>query len=244
MTYDVHWHALGLFKHKMSRRHRTHYMQVMEDVKKEYPQVIVVDYTLPTAVNDNALFYCTHGVPFVMGTTGGDRQALVQSTKNAGIFAVIAPQMGKQVVAFQAMMENMAREFPGAFEGYTLEVIESHQRAKVDTSGTAKAVVESLTGLGIKDFSVDMIQKVRDPAAQVDEMHVPKEHLGGHAFHTYRLKSPDGSVNFEFQHNVCGRTIYADGTVDAARFLHEKVQAGGKPQVFNMIDVLRGGSMQ
>jgi 4-hydroxy-tetrahydrodipicolinate reductase len=219
-------------------------VQVMEDVKKEYPEVIIVDYTLPTAVNDNAQFYCAHRVPFVMGTTGGDRQALIQGTKDAGIFAVIAPQMGKQVVAFQAMMEHMATEFPGAFANYTLEVIESHQRAKADTSGTAKAVVESLRCLGINDFSVDMIQKVRDPALQIDKMHVPEEHLGGHAFHTYRLKSPDGSVGFEFQHNVCGRTIYADGTVDAAKFLHEKVQAGGEPQVFNMIDVLRAGSMQ
>jgi hypothetical protein len=31
------------------------------------------------------------------------------------------------------------------------------------------------------------------------------------------------SVSFEFQHNVCGRSIYAEGTIDAAIFLHRKV---------------------
>jgi 4-hydroxy-tetrahydrodipicolinate reductase len=31
-------------------------------------------------------------------------------------------------------------------------------------------------------------------------------------------------VSFEFQHNVCGRSIYAEGTVDAAMFLHKKVR--------------------
>lgn len=31
------------------------------------------------------------------------------------------------------------------------------------------------------------------------------------------------SVSFEFQHNVCGRSIYAEGSVDAAMFLHRKV---------------------
>ena len=56
-----------------------------------------------------------------------------------------------QVVAFQAMMEMMATEFPGAFSGYSLAVTESHQRAKADTSGTAKAVVSSLQRLGL-DF--------------------------------------------------------------------------------------------
>lgn len=31
------------------------------------------------------------------------------------------------------------------------------------------------------------------------------------------------SVVFEFQHNVCGRSIYAEGTVDATLFLAKKV---------------------
>jgi hypothetical protein len=30
-------------------------------------------------------------------------------------------------------------------------------------------------------------------------------------------------VAFEFQHNVCGRSIYAQGTVDAVLFLSKKV---------------------
>jgi 4-hydroxy-tetrahydrodipicolinate reductase len=31
-------------------------------------------------------------------------------------------------------------------------------------------------------------------------------------------------VVFEFQHNVCGRSIYAQGTVDAVLFLAKKVR--------------------
>jgi hypothetical protein len=46
--------------------------------------------------------------------------------------------MGKQVVAFQAVMEMMGQTFPGAFSGYSLRVVESHQSTKKDTSGTAK----------------------------------------------------------------------------------------------------------
>lgn len=57
---------------------------------------------------------------------------------------------GMQVVAFQAMMEMMAQQFPGAFSGYNLAVTESHQRTKADTSGTAKAVVGSLQRLGLE----------------------------------------------------------------------------------------------
>ena len=216
----------------------------MKEVKDAHPDMGVIDYTLPAAVNSNCDFYCEHGVPFVMGTTGGDRDLLWSTAESAGVYAVIAPQMGKQVVAFQAMMDHMAKTFPGAFTGYTLEVVESHQRTKADTSGTAKAVVESLKALGPSEFTLDDIQKVRNQADQVELMHVPKEHLDGHAFHTYRLKSPDGSVAFEFQHNVCGRTIYAEGTVDAALFLAGRVTEGSEKKVYNMIDVLEAGSMR
>jgi 4-hydroxy-tetrahydrodipicolinate reductase len=51
--------------------------------------------------------------------------------EKAGLYAVIAPQMGKQVVAFQAAMKIMGDSFPGAFTGYTLKVTESHQSSKV-----------------------------------------------------------------------------------------------------------------
>lgn len=59
-----------------------------------------------------------------------------------------------------------------------------------------------------------------------------------------RLVSPDESVVFEFKHNVCGREIYAEGTVDAALFLAAKVAEGGPPRIYSMVDVLRAGAMR
>ena len=61
-------------------------------------------------------------------------------------------------------MEMMAENFPGAFAGYTLEVKESHQRNKVDTSGTAKAVVASFQQLGL-DFQEVSFLAVLDCAS-------------------------------------------------------------------------------
>ena len=91
--------------------------------------------------------------------------------------------------------------------------------AQADTSGTAKALVASFQKLGPK-FEVDEIVKVRDAEQQL-KMGVPgtswlrdqfwrpclmrrlaEAHLAGHAYHTYRLTSPDGLVNFEFQARV------------------------------------------
>lgn len=216
---------------------------VLASVFREHPNMIVVDYTVPDAVNSNAELYCNVGVPFVMGTTGGDRDRLYKTVKDSNLYAVISPQMGKQVVAFLAAMEIMAEQFPGAFSGYSLKVMESHQSSKLDTSGTAKAVISCFKKLGVS-FDMDQIQMIRDPEQQMEMVGVPEEYLSGHAFHLYHLSSPDETVSFEFQHNVCGRSIYAEGTVDAVLFLAKKIQQKADQRIYNMIDVLREGSMR
>ena len=215
-----------------------------DKIKADYPDLVVIDYTLPSAVNENALFYCENGIPFVMGTTGGDREKLIEDVAASGVYAVIAPNMGKQIVAFQTMMESMAEQFPGCFQGYSLRVVESHQRTKADTSGTAKAVVQSFQKMGLSDFKESDIEKVREKEAQMFDMGVPEECIDGHAFHTYTLTSDDGSVTLEFKHNVCGRKVYAEGTVDAAIFLHQQRQKGTATKLYNMIDVLKAGAMR
>jgi 4-hydroxy-tetrahydrodipicolinate reductase len=200
---------------------------------------ITVDFTLPLAVNGNADFYCRHGLPFVMGTTGGDRAMLEQTVRNSSIFAVIAPNMAKQIVGFQAMMAYAAENFPGLFDGYSLEIRESHQSTKVDTSGTAKAMVTYFNKLGV-DFAENDIIKIRDTEIQKNEWHIPEEYINGHAWHTYTLDAPDKTAQFSFSHNINGRDIYSWGTFDAILFLQKKIESQANGKVFTMIDVLKG----
>ncbi|TYI65269.1 hypothetical protein E1A91_D09G145800v1 [Gossypium mustelinum] len=173
-------------------------------VFQEYPNLIVVDYTVPATVNDNAELYGKVGVPFVMGTTVGDRDRLYRTVEESKVYAV---------VAFLAAMEIMAEQFPGAFSGYNLQclhtigslfvtsflglvftvsclgVMESHQAGKLDTSGTAKAIISCFQKLGW--VGGGGIQMIRDPKQQIEMMGVVEEHLSGHACHLYHLTSPD-----------------------------------------------------
>ena len=211
----------------------------IQEVLKSHEGFVSVDYTHPSAVNSNAGFYCDCGLPFVMGTTGGDRKKLQEAVTSSSIAAVIAPNMAKQIVGFQAMMAYAADTFPDLFKGYSLEIRESHQKGKADTSGTAKAMVGYFHGLGIP-FSADQIVKIRDPEVQKTQWGIPEQYLAGHGWHTYTLVSEDQTVRFEFTHNVNGRMVYARGTLDALIFLSAKVKAGVKGKMFTMTDVLRG----
>ena len=212
----------------------------IEQIKQSLGEFLSVDYTHPSAVNPNAEFYCRHGLPFVMGTTGGDRKKLEATVAASSITAVIAPNMAKQIVGFQAMMEYAADNFPDLFKGYSLEIKESHQQGKADTSGTAKAMVGYFNRMGVS-FSAEEIVRIRDPEVQNTRWAIPEKFLTGHGWHTYSLVSEDQTVKFEFTHNVNGREIYVRGTVDAILFLSEKVRAKTQGQMFTMIDVLKSG---
>jgi 4-hydroxy-tetrahydrodipicolinate reductase len=91
------------------------------------------------------------------------------------------------------------------------------------------------------DFSAEEIEKERDPDRQRSQWGVPPEHLGGHAWHTYDLTAPDGSVAFSFTHNINGREVYVRGTLDAVAFLAERIAENAGGRVYSMIDVLRAG---
>ncbi len=212
---------------------------MIEALKEREGAFISIDYTHPSAVNDNAAFYCRNRLPFVMGTTGGDREKLSQMVQSSQISAVIAPNMAKQIVGFQAMMAYAAETFPNLFKGYSLSIKESHQSGKADTSGTAKAMVSYFNQMGIP-FSTEEIQKERDPKTQCESWKIPEAYLSGHAWHTYTLVSADETATFKFEHNINGRDIYADGTLSAVIFLAQKLTLGTCGQVYNMIDVLKG----
>jgi len=213
--------------------------KIIQEIKNTYAGFLSVDYTHPSAVNGNAEFYCKNGLHFVMGTTGGDRKALEETVLSSSIAAVIAPNMAKQIVGFQAMMEYAANTFANLFKGYTLEIRESHQHGKADTSGTAKAMVEYFNRLGLA-FEAENIVMERDPEIQKSEWRIPEAYLTGHGWHTYSLVSDDKTVRFEFTHNVNGRDVYAKGTLEALDYLQNKINQDARGKVFTMIDVLKG----
>ncbi|ETR72584.1 MAG: dihydrodipicolinate reductase [Candidatus Magnetoglobus multicellularis str. Araruama] len=211
----------------------------IQDHKKWIESAIAIDYTHPTAVDHNCQWYCDNHIHFVLGTTGGNRVRIVQAVQKADICAVISPNMGKQIVGFQAMLAYAAKEFPGLFEGYSMEITESHQKGKADVSGTARSLIPCFQDLGADVHENDIFME-RNPDIQHKQLGVPRLYLNGHAWHTYSLVSADQTVTFQFTHNVNGRSIYVSGTLDAAKFLHNKICQGHRNLIYTMIDVLKG----
>jgi len=165
-----------------------HTLTVLGDL---HPGFIAVDYTHSSAIESNSEMYCRTSTPFVMGTTGGtkeERAALEQRVRDSNTVAVIAPNMAKQIVAFQALMDNFSENHLDIYKDCTLKIIESHQKGKPDTSGTARAMVGYFNKMGIRFDESDII-KIRDPEEQL-KMGVPQDALTGHGWHTYTVSMP------------------------------------------------------
>lgn len=172
--------------------------ELIQDLKREYGSFISVDFVKdpnnPDLPYDQADFYCRHCLPFVMGSVGGKRDkpgqdnsdTVQQRVRDSDIAAVIAPNMAKQIVALQELIESHSNAYPNSLDGYTLKITESHQKAKAkETSGTAKAMAAYFNKLGL-GFSVDQITKIREPEEQL-RLGVPEEFLDAHGWHTYVL---------------------------------------------------------
>jgi len=182
------------------------------DAARQFPHMIVLDMTAPAVGTSNAVLLASARVPFVSATSGVDAAAVRSAVTAAGGVGVIAPNLAPPLVAIMAAMQWAAESFPGVLDGFEFGVHESHQAAKKDISGTARALLPTFSKLLGRTVADDAISSIRDPEIQRD-MGVPDEHLAGHALHHYGAANADGTLSLVIEHNVLGREPYASGAL-------------------------------
>lgn len=201
--------------------------------------IIVIDFTQPSGVENNARLYCKNNLPFIMGTTGGNRDALTDLVTASKTSAIIATNMSAPIVMLMDMIMFAADNYPGVLKNWEIRIVESHQSTKKDVSGTALNIGKIMQGLGVNFTGLENIRIVRD---QIEQrlMGIPEFAIGGHGWHEYSLISPDGNVVLGFKHNINGRDTYVNGTLMALSFLKNKISEGIEGKCFSMKDVMRG----
>lgn len=222
--------------------------------------LIVVDYTQPDAVNRNMELYASVGSGDVanyfgvtMGTTGGDREKLVETVRNSDILAVIDTNMSPVLVRFKTKYQLLAEKDPRAYADCYLQIWERHQPKKKDVSGTAKSMKELFESMGATTICNEEIVKVVDGIAMVrtdQDLAYLKDDVvraifskvlnkEGHGYHVFRLTNRKTGEVVQESTEVEGRDGYALGTLEGIRFLPNEFGCS-YGRVFSMIDVLRG----
>jgi 4-hydroxy-tetrahydrodipicolinate reductase len=94
----------------------------IKKLKSKHNNLIIIDYTHPSAVLNNIECYTNSKCDFVMGTTGGDLSKIKEIFEKGLNNAVIAPNMAKQIVAMQAGLLEISKRYPNSFKNYNLKV--------------------------------------------------------------------------------------------------------------------------
>jgi 4-hydroxy-tetrahydrodipicolinate reductase len=194
---------------------------------------VLIDFTRPEATLKHLELCLATGCALVIGTTGfseEERQQIAQAAKQIPI--VMAPNMSMGVNVTLALLDLAARVLQ---PGFDIEIIEAHHRHKVDApSGTALRmgeVVAAARGLKLKDVAVYGREGI------TGERHADTIGFatvrGGDVVGDHTVAFLGTGERVEVTHKASSRATFAQGALQAARFL-----AGRAPGLYDMQDVL------
>ncbi len=180
---------------------------------------ILIDFTRPEGTLEHLKICQQLGVKMVIGTTGFDaasRALIHNASKNIAIVSAYNMSIGVNLVF--KLLEVAASVLQ---QGYDAEIVEMHHKHKVDApSGTAIAMGEAIAKAwdqplnDIATWSREGITGPREDGKIGFAALRGGDVIGDHT----AIFAGDGE-RIEITHKASNRTIYAQGSLRAARFL-------------------------
>lgn len=201
----------------------------LSDIKGEMPDVII-DFSVPESAMKVLDFAVENKIPAVIATTGLSKEQLSK-----------IDEAGKKIPVFQSynmsysicVMRKVAAELAKLLEGSDIEIVETHHRRKIDSpSGTAFMLAESINEAldGKMNYEYDRHSKREKRKENEIGIHSIR---GGTEAGTHTIIYFGEDESMELKHTVTSRTVFAEGSIKAAKFLINKDKG-----VYNMNNML------
>jgi len=195
---------------------------------------VVIDFSLPTAVDACIASCLDEKFPLVMATTGLSEEQKITLADAAKLIPIVfAPSMSTAVNLTMKVVQQITETLKGVAGGVDIEILERHHRFKADApSGTAlrfgELIAEKMGG---------EVKHVHGRVGETGQR--TRSEIG---YHAIRVGDNPGEHTIVFgmlgeriEINVAAsnRDCYASGALAAAKWLQ------GKPNgLYNMFDVL------
>lgn len=189
---------------------------------QEKVQGVMVDFTHPDGVYDNARSAIAYGVRPVVGTTGLSAekiQELAEFAEKASTGALIIPNFSIGMVLLQQAAVRASKYFDH------VEIIELHHNQKADApSGTAIKTAQMLANLG-KTYNPPSVKEtenitgVRGGVAD-DNIRIHSVRLPGLIAHQEVIFGAQGQI-YTLRHDTSDRSCYMPGVLLAIRKVTE-----------------------
>ena len=204
--------------------------RTFEELGDVQPEV-VVDFSHHTAAPDVAAYAVKNHCALVVGTTGHteeEKAAIFAAAQSIPVFYSGNMSLGIAVLC------NLAKQAAQSFPDADIEIVEIHHNRKVDApSGTAKMLFEAVKE--VRPQAIANCGRSGDCKRTTDEIGISSLRMGG-VVGIHEVHIATATQRLTLRHEACDRGMFADGAVEAARFLM------GKPAgLYNMAHLLQEG---
>ena len=194
----------------------------IKDAKNSVNIDVLVDFTQPKSIYENALYCLNNGINIVIGTTGLSDEEIAElknlSQKN-GLGCLIAPNFSTGAVLMMKFAQMASKYFDNA------EIIELHHNQKKDApSGTAVKTALMMAGENT-NFTTGNCQEVETikgarGANSYNNIHIHSVRMPGYIASQEVLLGASGQI-LTIRHDSMNRECYMDGVLRAIRFVNE-----------------------
>ena len=189
---------------------------------------VVVDFSHHSAVADVAKYATETGCAMVVGTTGHteeEKAAIYAAAKTVPVFYTGNMSLGIAVLC------NLAKQTAQSFPDADIEIVEIHHNRKVDApSGTAKMLFEAVKE--VRPKATANCGRAGEGKRQPGEIGIQALRMGN-IVGIHEVHITTATQQITLRHEAFDRGMFADGAVEAAKFLE------GKPAgLYTMADLL------
>mgnify|MGYP003291469707 CR=1 FL=1 len=201
--------------------------RTFEELGDVQPEMII-DFSHHTAAQAIGEYAVKNNCALVVATTGHteeEKAAIFAASKKVPVF--YSGNMSLGIAVLCKLAKQAAQNFPDA----DVEIVEIHHNRKVDApSGTAKMLFEAVKDA--RPQATAHCGRAGEGKREKNEIGISSLRMGN-VVGIHEVHIATASQILTLRHEACDRGMFADGAVDAARFLL------GKPAgMYNMTDLL------
>ncbi len=193
---------------------------------------VIIDFSSPRALSALLSYGEDNKVPLVLCTTGlseSQVERIKECAKKIPIFF-----SGNMSLGINVLIKLIKKATSALKDSFDIEIIERHHSRKVDApSGTAFMIAEKIAaevGDGVK-YSYDRHSQRKPRDKKEIGIHSVR---GGNIVGDHEVIFAGANEVITLSHHAQSREIFADGAINAARFLFNK-----PPGLYDMNDMLK-----
>lgn len=213
------------------------YWNNIHGLSREFPNLsedanynVLIDFTHESSLDDVLKLGLKKKLPLIIGTTGYNEEQMEKIKEASKTISILyATNMSLGMNLLFNLVEETARTLKDRVD---IEVVETHHNRKKDApSGSAVTIVESIEkGLG---------ESRKHQHGRNGECPREKGEIGIHALRggnivgSHEVSFINHLETIKISHEAYDRKVFAQGALEAAKFIIEK-----QPGLYNMKDVL------